>query len=83
MALFYWKGPGQMEEVELARTVAPELTEPAAPAPAATLMHVCVVEGCKKAFPKAGLAARHFNKHHPDLFEDKDSWRNFVEEHWR
>jgi hypothetical protein len=78
--LYLWKGPGRMEEAELNRSQPPKLTTPAGVTQAPhEESWVCVVEGCKKRFRKAMLAAKHFNQTHTDLFEDKESWRTYVE----
>ena len=43
-------------------------------------LHRCTVEDCNKDFPIVALVAKHFNKDHIDLFEDKNSWRQYYRE---
>lgn len=89
MPHYLWKGPGNIEETELARArpvrvdhpIKPELEGPAA-SEEGTRLFECTVEGCGKKFKKAMLVARHFNGSHDELREDKDSWREFSEEVW-
>lgn len=82
MPHYGWVGPGKTRELELSRAQAPTVAEPtdvAVQAPKKSL-HRCTVEGCGKKFKKRMIVARHFNANHEDLREDKDSWREFVEE---
>lgn len=75
-----------MVELEMTRTQPPKLEDILEPDVDAGKfetkeMHVCIIEGCGKKFPLAALAAKHFNRTHEDFFEDKDSWREYVEKH--
>jgi hypothetical protein len=88
MPIYLWKGPGEMEETELARSHAPELTRPIsidAPtgdAPVKAQRVECLVKGCGKRFKKPAIMARHFNSSHSELFVDKNSWRAYANEGW-
>lgn len=87
MPHFEWKGPGSMERTDHERARTPQLTEPATPTdePAEQekkRLFRCTVEGCGKKMPKAMLIARHFNQDHPEMVEDKDTWRSHKEEIW-
>ena len=54
--------------------------EPAVEGPELTTVFRCTVPECGKDFAIVALAAKHFRKEHEELFEDKDSWRPFIEE---
>ena len=85
MPLYLWKGPGEMEEVDLARARVPDLVSPTSPTdspevnPVERTFH-CTVDGCSKHFKKAMIMARHFNSAHSGLKENKDTWREYVDE---
>lgn len=82
--LYDWIGPGETKQRDLARTTTPQVTKPASPTPALPQASqprwVCAVEGCGRKFKKAMIAARHFNSAHETLKQDKDSWREWVEQ---
>lgn len=84
MPNYAWSGPGQLRELSLDRSEAPEITEPLSPRvigiEQTERLHKCLVSGCGRKFRKAMIAARHFNASHSDLREDKGSWREYVEE---
>lgn len=82
MANHKWMGPGRVEEIGLARVDAPEISEPSSARNSddTKRRHKCLVPDCGRKFTKAMIAARHFNSSHTGLREDKDSWRNYVEE---
>jgi hypothetical protein len=78
MPIYGWAGPGETRRLDLDRATTPEVTEPTAPAPQRDPLHECQL--CMKKFKKAMIMARHFNKTHEDLREDKDSWREYTKE---
>jgi uncharacterized C2H2 Zn-finger protein len=72
-----------MRELDLARTVAPEISVPAATAVVASeSQKLFICKQCDRRFKKAMIAARHFNSAHMELKAEKDSWRLHVEEVW-
>lgn len=85
MALFLWKGPGQMEEVTHERALAPTLEEPGVPQLGQTdeiKLIECIVQDCNQRFKIPAIAARHFNSSHADLRDDAESWREYTQEIW-
>ncbi len=78
MPVYGWAGPGETRRLDLDRATTPEVTEPTEVAKTVTKLQQCVL--CNKKFKKAMIMARHFNKSHEDLREDKDSWREYTKE---
>lgn len=81
MSLHGWVGPGKLRELGLDRAAPPEVVEPVSVVEAEeTKIYICAVGDCGRKFKHPMMIARHFNSSHDELKEDKDSWREYVEE---